>query len=270
MCMHRSLLFFLLLLGAACSMQQDIEVDLPAHTPITFVECYLEPGVPARVLATESVSFFEKLELAPADDLDIRLYRNGEEIPLVNKYLVDSSHNNVFNYISSDTVHYDQNSHWELVVHKQEKEIARGEARFLPKPEIDTISYTLGADSLIALEIKIRDNPDLENFYRVRIHAKDEFPGNGYNGLYTDEIAKGSILTIRTGLTLRTPNNGLVVTVYHLEESYYTYLRSLQKTFDANYNPFAQPANIESNLQGEAMGVFTAVSGVTKLVYVDR
>lgn len=268
--MHKALLFFLLLLGAACSMQQDIEVNLPAHTPIPFVECYLEPGVPARVLATQSVAFFEKLEVAPEDDLNVRLYRNGEEILLKDEYLVDSTHNNVFNYISSDTVHYDQTSQWELVVHKEEKEIARGEARFLPRPEIEKINYTLGADSLIALEIKIKDNPEEKNYYRVRIYAKDEFPGSGFNVLYTDEIARGGTLTVHTGLTLRTPNNGLVVSVYHLEESYYTFLRSLQKAFDANYNPFAQPANVESNLQGEAMGVFTAVSGVTELVYVDR
>lgn len=262
--------FLLLLTFAACSMQEDIEVDLPAHTPISFIECYLEPGVPIRALATESVGFFEKLELAPADDLQIHLYRNGEQIQLVNEYLVDTVHNNVFNYLSSHVIEYDQNSSWELVVHRQEQEIARGETRFLPKPEIEKIGYTLGNDSLIALQVTLKDNPAEANYYRIRARAKGAFAANGYEGIWTDEAAKEGKLKLNTGFKLKTPNDTLVITLYQLDKGYYTYLRSLQKAFDANYNPFAQPANIESNLQGEAMGVFTAVSGTTEMVYIAR
>lgn len=268
--MRRFYTFLLLLTCAACDMQQDIEVAMPAHTPITFVECYLEPGAPIRALATQSVAFFDSAEVAPADDLDIIIFRNGEQVHLKNEYQVDSLHNNIFNYISKDTVRYDRSSRWEMVVYRQEKEIARSEARFLPKPVIKDISYTLGADSLIALEIELEDNAAEENYYRLRVYAKGEFPGSGFSSLWTDEAAKGGTLRLHTGFSVKTPNDVLHITVYQVDKPYYTYLKSLQKAFDANYNPFAQPANIESNLQGEAMGVFTAVTGTTQTLTIIR
>lgn len=256
--------------ASACSMQQEIEVDLPQHNSVTFIECYLEAGVPARALATQSVSFFDSLEVKPADDLQFTLYRNGEQINLKNEYEVDEFHQTVYNYISSDNIEYDAHAHWELVVHRQEKEIARGSTRFLSKPVIKHINYSLTADSLLAVEVKIEDDPGQENFYRLSIHSQGRKSDDGFKGVWNDNTAANGVLKLSTGYAIKAYSDSVSVSVYHIDREYYDFLHSLQKAYEANYNPFAQPSNIESNLRGEAMGVFTAVAGTTEVIYVKR
>lgn len=260
----------LLLLTSACEMQQDIEVKVPAHEPVTLIECYLEPGAPARILATKSVAFFDSVELVPADDLQISLFENGQPIQLENKYQGDSVYYNVFNYISSHKVNFDENARWELVVRRQEEEIARGTAQFLPKPKIKSINYQLSADSLLSLEIEVEDNPLQENYYRLRVRTMDMIPSSGFRGLWNDQTASGNTLKLNTGPGLKAKTDTIIISLYHIDKSYYTFMRSVQKAYDANYNPFAQPANLESNLRGPAMGIFTAVSAVHDTIYLQR
>ena len=258
------------LLASACSMQQEIEVDLPQHNSLTFIECYLEEGVPARALATQSVSFFDSLEVKAADNLQFTLYRNGEQINLTNEYEVDEFHQTVYNYISSANIDYDEHAQWELVVHRQDKEIARGSTRFLSKPVIKQINYSLTADSLLSVEVKIEDNPVQENYYRLSMHSQGRKSDDGFNGVWNDNTAVDGVLKLSTGYSIKAYSDSVYVSVYHIDREYYDFLHSLKKAYEANYNPFAQPANVESNLQGEAKGVFTAVAGQTEVFYVKR
>lgn len=261
-------LFMLLVLASGCEMQQDIEVDMLAHEPVTLVECYLEPGQPARLLATKSVGFFDTLEIMAADDLQVSLFENGRHIQLENRYYGDSLYYDIFNYISSDTVQFKEGAQWELVVHRQEEEIARGTARFLPKPRIKDISFTLSADSILNLSIQVEDDPTQENYYRLRVYMKNMLPSFGFTGLWNDQAATGNLLKISTGPSIKANVDSIIVSLYHIDKEYYTFLRSVQKAYDANYNPFAQPANLESNIQGKAMGIFTTISGVTDTIRI--
>ena len=258
----------MLLLGSSCEMQQDIEVKMPIHEPVTLIECYLEPGQPARLLATKSVGFFDTLEIMAADDLQVSLFENGRHIQLENKYQADSTYYDIFNYISSDTVQFKENTQWELVVHRQEEEIARATTRFLPRPKIKDVSYTLRADSMLSLQIEVEDNPGQENFYRLRVYMNNMLPSFGYTGLWNDQGAANNTLKINTGPSIKANVDTIIVSLYHIDKEYYTFLRSVEKAYNANYNPFAQPANLESNLQGKAMGVFTTLSGVSDTLCV--
>ncbi len=258
-------------LATACDMQQEIEVDLPAQTPVTLIECYLEEGFPARALATESVAFFDSVEIKPADDLQITLLQGNRQISLTNAYEIDTLFHDAFNYTSTDTIEYEENSVWEIVVSRQDTEVARGFTRFLPKPVVKNINYTLNAhDSLISLQVLVEDNPNQENFYRLTMYPDGFNPSSGYKGIWSDQAASGNIIQMNTGFSFKATMDQLVVTIYHIDKPYYTFLESLQKASEANYNPFAQPANIESNLEGEAQGVFTAVSAVTYYLQLKR
>ena len=254
----------------ACNMHQDIVVDLPQHTPVTFVECYLEPGAPARVLATQSVAFFDSVEIKPVDGLDIHLYRNGELVPLTNTYQIDSFYHSAYNYVSSEEIEYDANAVWELIVHREEKEIARAVTKFLPKPIIKGTRYTLSADSILSLEIQVADDPGQDNYYKLYVHHKGMLPSSGFKGIWTDQAAENGMLNLKTGPEFRLKNDSVVVSLYHIDKAHYNFLRSLEKASNANYNPFAQPANIESNLKGEAMGLFTTLSSTTYTIKVEQ
>lgn len=261
--------FFTLLMLPACEMQQNIEVELPGHEPVTLIECYLEPGQPARLLATRSVSFFDSAEFKTEDELQVSLYENGRLYRFDHRYEIDSFYLTIFNYISADSITYSENSNWELVVRNQDEEIARASARFLPKPSIRQIEYQVDTDSLLSLQIQVADDPASKNYYRLRIYSSDMLPHNGFSGLWNDLNASGGMLKINTGRALKIGSEKVIVSLYHIEEEYYNFLRSIQKAHDANYNPFAQPANLESNLNGKAIGIFTAVSGQTDTLHVE-
>lgn len=266
-------LFILLpgLLGGACSMQQDITIDVPPHTPVTFVECYLEPGQPARALATKSVGFFEGVEIEPANNLQLYLYHNGVPFSLANTVVIDSSQREIYNYNAAYEIAHDTSSQWELVVHQDEREIARSSARFLSKPKISDILYSVGAvDSIVSVEVHVADDPQQDNFYRLRVKWKGSSRGGGFEGIWTDQSASGGKIKLNAGAALKAYNDTILVSVYQIDEAYYTFLRSLEKARDANYNPFAQPANVEGNLKGEAIGIFTAMSGTTEIIVLDR
>lgn len=270
----RTILIFLLplvLVAAACEMQQEIEVDLPPQAPVTFIECYLEEGLPARALATQSVAFFDSAEVVPANDLEISLSQGNRQIQLTNAYSIDSFYNNAYNYISPDTIQYEENSVWEIVVRRQGQELARGVSRFLPKPRVKNINYSLQSqDSLLSVQVQIEDNPAQENYYRLTIHNIDFDPSSGFMGIWSDQTASGNLIQMNTGFKLKAVKNVMVVTVYQIDKAYYTFLESLQKAAEANYNPFAQPSNVISNLQGDAQGVFTAVSGSSHHLQLKR
>lgn len=255
---------------SSCSMQEEVDIDLPTHTPVTLIECYLEPGQPAKALATRSLGYFDESEVAAANDLRISLHHKGRSIHLVNSYVVDSARRIAYNYYSTDTILYLEGASWEMIVSDKEKEIARGTATFLSKPVIKSIDYTIDAQDNIVLDILLEDNPASEDYYRVLLHQGGSPAWGDFDGLWTDEKAKDGVLKIITGQNVLLYGGWVAVSVYHLDKSHYEFIRSLDKARDANYNPFSQPANIRSNLVGESMGVFTAVSGIVDTVHIKR
>ncbi|WP_224995576.1 DUF4249 family protein [Cesiribacter sp. SM1] len=257
-------------LMAACSMQEEVDIDLPGHTPVTLVECYLEPGQPARALATKSLGYFDDLEAAAENGLQISLHSGGRSINLVNRLVVDSVRRVSYNYYSEDTISYQEGVSWEMIVWNNEKEIARGTASFLPRPVFRKIDYALDAEGKVSLELEVEDNPATEDFYRVMLHLEGSPPWGHFDGLWTDANAAGGVLKITTGHQVEMFGDRLFVSVYRLDKNHYEFIESLKKAYDANYNPFAQPANLESNLVGESTGVFTAISLTRDTLQIRR
>ena len=255
---------------SSCSMQEEVDIDLPTHTPVTLIECYLEPGQPAKALATRSLGYFDESEVAAANDLRISLHHKGRSIHLANTYVVDSARRIAYNYYSTDTILYLEGASWEMVVSDQEKEIARGTATFLSKPVIKGINYSLDAEENISLDIELVDDPSTEDYYRVMLHFPGSPPWGHFDGLWTDAKAAEGTLKISTGYQVKMYGTWIAVSIYHLDKGYYEFIRSLDQAHDANYNPFSQPANIRSSLTGESMGVFTAISNTVDTVYVKR
>lgn len=252
-------------------MHQNMDIELPAHEPVTLIECYLTPGNSIKAIATRSVSFFDEVEVRDADDLSIWVYQPGQEIQLTHGLFVDSVQQAAYNYFSlDDTVHYAEGESWQMVVRRGEEEIARGTTKFLPQPVIKNISYNIRPDSLISVSVTLQDSPNTTNYYRVMLFQDGSPPWGHFDSIWTDQYAEGEELTIHIGPHVELWGDWLDVRIDHIDEGYYKFLNSLGKASSANYNPFAQPANIESNLEGKAFGVFTAISRTTERVMVER
>ena len=263
--------FLLLILPVvllACEMKQDVELDLPAVKQEVIVECYLEPGGEYRALVTKSLDFFESTQLEGVDTAQIIISSGEEEIALWNLRQADTLYNKVFNYWHSDTVEYKEGKEYQISISLNGETIVSGKTRFLPKATIKDISFSFDTDTTAAAQIKIEDNnPDKKNYYRVVIRGTNPKHAPTYDEIWTDETAQDGVLTVKTPAVF-IAGWGPAVNIFHIDEKYYRFLKSVQQARDANYNPFMQPSTIQSTLDG-ATGVFTALSLSTDTVVVE-
>ena len=262
------LLLFFSFLVFSCEMKQDVELDLPAVEQEIIVECYLEPGGEYRALVTKSLDFFESTQLEGVDTAQITISSGDEEITLWNLRQADTLYNKVFNYWHSDTVKYQEGKEYRISISFNGKTKVSGKTRFLPKANIKDISFSFDTDTTAAAQIKIEDNnPDQDNYYRVVIRGTNPKNAPTYDEIWTDETAQNGILTVKTPAVFMA-GWGPAVNIFHIDEKYYHFLKSVQQARDANYNPFMQPSTIQSTLDG-ATGVFTALSLSTDTVVVE-
>lgn len=249
------LLFFAV---AACDMQQDVEVKLPPHEETVVVECYLEPGQPHQVLVTKSLDFFEGKWLEGVDSAEVQISSVDEIRTLRNRNITDTSFHKVFNYYHPDTVVYEEGKEYQISVKYGNELRVSGKTRFLPKAEIERIYFRQNKDSLMAAYVEIADQPDEENFYKVVLRSPGDKTGTNYEGAWDDSGARDGKVRVSTEHIL--PHNmNVSVHVYHIDKKYYEFLKTLEQAIQANYNPFTQPANVQSALDG-AVGVFAAIS----------
>ena len=243
----------------ACQMQQEVEVELPPHQQELVVECYLEPGEPYRALVTHTTSFYEETKVAAVDTAEVVISIAGENKRLFSINSIDTSYNKVFNYWHPDEVRFQEGKEYQLTISVKGEVKATGRTRFLPKANISKIEQKIESDSMAALFVTIDDNPGEKNYYRLMMRGTDPKAGYTYDGVWTDEEAANGTLVAYTPYIFKRGWHSVVVNLYHIDKKYYEFLKSIRQARDANYNPFMQPASIQSTLNG-ATGVFAAIS----------
>ena len=253
-------LFLLLVSCLACNMQQEVEIELPPPEQDLIVECYLEPGEPFRALVTSSSSFYEETQLSAVDSAEISISTGDTSRKLYTLNHVDTNYNKVFNYWHHEKVQYKEGQEYQISIRVEGDLIASGKTRFLPKPTIINSYFKHDNDSMAAAFVEIADNPNEENYYRVVLRSgSNPKVGVTYDGIWDDKKAENGKLLTHTPYVFKRGWSNVALNVYHIDKSYYEFLKSVKQARDANYNPFMQPASIRSTLDG-ATGVFTAIS----------
>lgn len=243
---------------AACEMQQNVNVQLPPHEETLVVECYLEPGQEHQALVTKSLSFFDGKWLEGIDGAEVIISSVDEERHLINLNKTDTLFYKVYNYYHPDEVVYEEGKEYRITIKDGDEVKASGKTRFLPKVAIENVYFRQNADSLLATYVEIADDPAEDNYYKVVLKMAGDRTGTNYEGVWDDSGAKDGILTAYT-THLLPPSGEVVVNVYHIDKQYYEFLKSVKQAREANYNPFTQPATVQSTLDG-AVGVFAAIS----------
>lgn len=253
----------------SCEMQQDVEVQLPGHQEEFVVECYLEPGKPYGALLTRSLHFFESAKLEKVDSASVKITSSdGEkEIQLLNVNHGDTSFQKLFNYWDPKLVEYEEGKEYMIEVSYGGKVKATGRTRFLPKVDMGRIYFKYDKDSLASIFVDIKDRAEEENYYRLVMRSTNPKDGVSYDGVWSDEDVEGEMLKAYSHFHFQ-KGWTVVVNLYHIEEEFYEFLSSVQKAHDSNYNPFMQPANIQSTLEG-ATGVFAAISLTSDTIKVE-
>ncbi|MBU6340352.1 MAG: DUF4249 family protein [Bacteroidetes bacterium] len=262
---------FVLLLGLlACNLTKEVEIKLPEYATQPVVECYLEPGKPFRLLLSRSYAFFDPFGLDSSfiqktiiQGASIRIEYNGNTVILPNIPSIEANPVKLFNYTATETVPATPGLEYTLHITLPDGggEIT-GKTTMQTRVPIDSVvvSFSPNIDSLARALTYITDNQNTVDFYRrlLNYSTLDSMPVQDF--LAPDRISTTPLIAFGTGYELK-QGDTIFNTIYHIDKAYYDFIESIQLSIAANFNPFAQPASIKSNVSGSAnpIGIFTSL-----------
>ena len=261
--------FFVLVSGCG-SLQKNIDVPLPSYPVELVVECYLEPGMVPRLAVTESVSYLDLNNISPVVPTDVTVeltLPNGAVEPLRFGPGVDTVMHQAYTHVGRVPLVARPGDVFRLDVRDAEGRHVTGTATMPALVPIDSVSYKFndrtGENHKAYVLTKFQDPSTPDDSYRLVLHKGNPVKNSFYGKPEVDYIAQDRLLNGQR-FTLGTPyrfaeNDTVTSTVYHIDEAFYRFRRSLNDARNANGNPFAQPSAIYSTVQG-GLGIFTVLS----------
>lgn len=253
-------LFFLLLsccFLTACN--QTIDLNLPVYEPKMVVEFYLEDKQPLRCLLQESVAYTDVKPLQLIDSALVILSYQGKNDTLTNQRLVDRKMEKAYNYVNTKVFRAQLDVTYKLYIKDKRGREMRGETKFLRAVSIDSIVYKFKKDSVSA-GMLFKDPAQEVNYYRLVAYPEREIikRQGTWDIRLRDLIFNGQSFSFFTGYSF-SKGDTIVGRLYNLTANHFEFSESIQNAKSANGNPFAQPANIRSNVVG-GLGIFTAIT----------
>jgi hypothetical protein len=267
----KNLLFLgLALFLFACNLTKDVQIKLPEYSQQPVVECYLEPGKPFRLLLSRSYSFFDPFGLDSSfiqktviQGATITISYDGKTIQVPNIPSIEANPVKLFNYTATEIVPATVGTEYILNITLPDGGgNITGRTQMVKPVPIDSIvvQWSPDIDSLARALTYITDDTKTTDYYRrlLNYSTLDSFPQQDF--LAPDRISTTALVAFGTGYELK-EGDTIFNTIYHIEKPYYDYLESVQLSIAANFNPFAQPSTIKSNVTGSAnpLGIFTTL-----------
>jgi hypothetical protein len=241
--------------AAACNLEKEIDIELPAHTPQLVVECYLEPGQPYRLTLTESSSYFDAPEQPQVPEAQVIIFHQGKPDTLSYLPLVDKMQKKVFTHSSPTLVNGQPGDVYTLEITDQKGRRLTGTTTLLAPVRIDSLEYSFNERQKAYIEARFRDPGETEDFYFFSVHLDSINQRAEVNYQVPDRLSNGQPFALGTGFDFE-PYDSLIVSLFHLEKQYFEFISSVDEAKNANGNPFAQPSRLRSTVQG-GLGVFT-------------
>lgn len=292
------LFFFLLVSFSACSLQKEVDLDLPEFEAGVVVESYLEPGSPFFAILVESVSYLGSSEINFVKNADVFVRWGGNEVrltPFVIPLDVNIQENDlidiallrslrpiigdsVYFYASLTDVPEEFDQVFQLEINTQDGQTLTADTR-IPRPiPIDSMEYRFDVEDSLAFSLtKWQDPGDEVNFYRrilEKSYSEEVFDSLGnslgpivrndeiQDFIIDDDIENGQLITIGSNFEFVRGDTTIAIN-YHITEAYYRFIETTDAAFIANLSPFGQPTLIESNVKG-GTGIFTGFSRTSR------
>lgn len=288
----------------ACSLQKEVDLELPEFEAGVVVESYLEPGSPFFAMLVESVSYLGSSEINFVKNADVFIRYNGTEVQLIpfaiplniniqENDLIDINLLRTLRPIIGDSVYfyaslgevpalYDKP--FELEVRTPNGQVLTSSTQ-IPRPiPIDSMEYRFDDEDSLAFALtKWQDPADEVNFYRRvldRSYTEEGFDSTGNSlGLIVrsdeiqdfiidDDIENGQLITIGSDFEF-VRGDTITATNYHITAEYYRFIETSDAAFIANLSPFGQPTLIESNIKG-GTGIFTGFSRTNRILVIGE
>ncbi len=271
---------FLGLALAACNLEKEIEIELPAYRSRLHMECYLEAGAPFALLLTKTAPYFEPfptlddrfLQNILEDSATVVITHRGQAYPLQNRIFFNPFTRKLANYVSFAPVPADYDGDFELSIVTKTGQTITATTRLLPEVPIDSIVVQFAPnDTLARVLTYFMDDPGANNYYRRMIHKSslDSIPLQDF--AVDDRFVNNGRFVFGTNYEFA-EGDTIFNTLFHIDRAYYDYFDSVQNAAFSNGNPFAQPSPINSNLRGtaNAIGIFTGLSYDRVITIVRR
>jgi hypothetical protein len=249
-------LIVLLLSAWGCNnLTKEVTIDLPEYDSQLVVECFLEVGMPMYMILSESQGFQDAFDLPFVGGATIVITHNGIADTL-RPFFAD------YVYFSNYIVPADYNMEYQIEVRDTTGRVVRGSTKIMPPVHISSITASYNQDSNAAVTVRWPDPAGQEDYYRFalykgRVTSPIDTAENPLEFDFTldDRIGDGQEFTISTLFDYQSGDT-LIAAVYHISQSYWSYINSLDDGASSNGNPFAQPGVIHSNVTG-GIGIFT-------------
>lgn len=252
---------------SSCNLEKEIDIQLPNYEDEVFVECYLVPNEPFRLLITKTSPYFDNLSLDnPLFSESFLL--NGAQVSIsqgLNKYelentlQIDPVNQKLYNYSNSNLVEYNIEDSIYLNILLSNGNHITASSIFLDTVPIDSILVEFDQkDSLARILTYFKDFPNETNFYR-RVLMLGNNSDEPIQDFITDDLFVDSVFVFGSGYIFNSEDT-VYNSIYHLTEEYHNFLESVQQAIDGSTNPFGVPSPLRSNLSGDAQGVFTCIS----------
>ncbi len=242
-----------------CNFEKEVSIALPDYAKTPYIECYLEPGKPYRLLAYKSLGYFDELVPTPIRDASITITYRGKTIALPYDTIPRGGDLRFYNYRSKDTsvvpMQYDEAFNLAVTIHGV---TYTSVTTIRPFVSIDSLYNNCNSESRCQTTIRFKDQVNTVDFYRFLTFA-DSLGGDiKQDFLLNDELFTNENAGIGGGYSFNKGQNA-VVRLFHLTKEHYDFLVSVKNSQNANGNPFAQPASIQSNIPG-LIGIFTGLT----------
>jgi len=253
------LLFAPLLFLLQCNFEKEVYIELPAYPNTPYLECYMEPGKPYRLLLYKSLGYFDELIPTPIRDANISITHRGVTTPLIYDTIPREGDIRFYNYRSDEASkvpsHYDEVFDLSVTINGATYTAVSTIAPFVA---VDSLYINCNDDTRCQLSIRFKDQVNTADYYRFLTFG-DSLGGDvKQDFVLNDELFVDENAGIGGGYSF---NQGQPAEVffYHLTKAHYEFLTSVKNSQNANGNPFAQPASIKSNIPG-LIGIFTGLT----------
>ena len=263
----KNLLLVLFSLGAliSCDLEKDLSIKLPESEPQLVVECYLTPGNFFQLLLSETSPYFDKPKITFINDATVTITHGGKKEKLNYNSGFDTLGGKYYNYVSTEVVPAEYDIDFTLEITDLKGRRVTGVTRLQQKVEISSVEYNYNKDSMAYILTTFPDDPSTKDFYRFTVH-KDSLSNLVQEFSINDRLVEGNKIALGSGFDFKKGSKAFV-NVYHIDEPYFNYLQSVDAARQANFNPFAQPSRIISNVKG-GYGIFTSLVYDEKVVEV--
>lgn len=239
--------------------RKQIELDLPTYEPKLVLEFYLESNKPLSCLLQESVLYTDTTKYKLINNALVILSYNGIKDTLSNTLYFDPAYEKIYNYHNPKIIQLQPNTLYELYVKDAAGREMTGRTMLNSIVPISSLVYNLNENNRASVGLVFNDNRSTKNYYRIVAFRGDSLLKRyrSWDVDFDDILFNGEQFSFYTRHDFY---QGDTVTgrLYHLTEEHHNFTQSVENAQSANGNPFGQPANIISNVNG-GIGVFTTL-----------